>query len=108
MGERLIQTADLSAIANNLSAIHDKINTVNANVQQVDSHVDSVESDLAALRSDFDAFVNHQILDNRKQLAETRLVKIRQELDKKFGHYDIVRRTTAGILQATDSGSIRQ
>ena len=108
MGERLIQTADLSAIANNLSAIHDKINTVNANVQQVDSHVDSVESDLAALRSDFDAFVNHQILDNRKQLAETRLVKIRQELDKKFGHYDIVRRTTTGILQATDLGIIRQ
>lgn len=40
--------------------------------------------------------------------AETRLVKIRQELEKKYGHYDIVRRTTTGILQADDIGIVKK
>lgn len=33
---------------------------------------------------------------------------IRQELEKKYGHYDIVRRTTTGILQADDIGIVKK
>ena len=106
--ERIIQLADLTRIAENLSAIHSKIETVNNNVAVVDNHVDTVENELHGLKNDFNAFVKYQILSNRKQVAETRLVKIRQELDKKFGHYDIVRRTTTGILQATDLQLVRK
>ena len=36
------------------------------------------------------------------------MVKIRQELEKKYGHYDIVRRTTTGILQADDLGIVKK
>ena len=54
------------------------------------------------------AFVSAQVRANRLGQAETRLVKIRQELEKKYGHYDLVRRTTTGILQADDLGIVKK
>ncbi|MGA8944293.1 MAG: hypothetical protein WB502_16490, partial [Thermoactinomyces sp.] len=41
------------------------------------------------------------------QLAEIRLVRIRQERLEKYQHYDQLRRTATGILQALDLGMIR-
>jgi uncharacterized protein VirK/YbjX len=41
-------------------------------------------------------------------LAETRQVKIRQELDTSYGHYGQVRRIATGILQAADIKIVRQ
>ncbi|MGH2911971.1 MAG: hypothetical protein ACRDJ3_05800 [Solirubrobacteraceae bacterium] len=40
------------------------------------------------------------------QLAETRLVKVRQELDTKYGHYSDVRHRAVGVLQAVDAGLV--
>lgn len=108
MAERVIQTADLLAIESNLRAIHNSLQVVNDNVATVDQHVDGLENELNELREAFDEFVNQQMLANRRQVAETRLVQIRQELDKRYGHYDVIRRTATGILQATDLGLIRQ
>ena len=108
MADRIIQTADLSAIENRLNVIRDQLDLVGSNVVAVDNHVDLVEDELDSLVEEFHTFVSQQVRANRKQLAETRLVKIRQELEKKFGHYDVVRRTATGILQATDLGVIRE
>ena len=108
MGERIIKLADLTKISNSLNLIHEKIQSVDNNVAVVGSHVDTVEGELNTLKQDFDKFVNYQVLSNREQVAETRLVKIRQELEKRFGHYDVIRRTATGILQATDIKIIRQ
>lgn len=52
--------------------------------------------------------MNLQQKANRLGQAETRLVKIRQEIENKYGHYDIVRRTTTGILQADDLGIVKK
>jgi hypothetical protein len=41
------------------------------------------------------------------QLAEIRLVRLRQELEQKYGHYDQLRRTATGILQAIDLSLVR-
>jgi hypothetical protein len=41
------------------------------------------------------------------QLAEIKLVRVRQELEQKYGHYDQVRRTATGILQAIDLSLVR-
>lgn len=108
MADRIIQTADLSRIADRLNALNQSVSIVNSNVSIVDQHVDAVQGDLDTLKAEFHQFVHQQTLANREQLAETRLVKLRQELEKKFGHYDIVRRMTTGILQATDLGIIHE
>ncbi|WP_028776198.1 hypothetical protein [Shimazuella kribbensis] len=41
------------------------------------------------------------------QLAEIKLVRVRQELEQKFAHYDQLRRTATGILQAIDLSLVR-
>lgn len=106
--ERIIQQADLSRIANNLRAIHDDLGTVNASVGNVNQNLRVVYDEIGSLAQEFRDFVGIQQKANRLGQAETKLVKIRQELDKKYGHYDIVRRTTIGILQADDLGIVKR
>ena len=106
--ERIIQQADLSKIANNLGVIHDDLRTVNSSVGNVNQNVRVVYDEIESLAREFRDFVGIQQKANRLGQAETRLVKIRQELEKKYGHYDIVRRTTTGILQADDLGIVKK
>ncbi len=108
MAERVIEQADLSVIENSLGAIHRDLETVDSNIGTVNSNVKVVYDEIGALAQEFHDFVNVQKMANRLGQAETRLVKIRQELEKKYGHYDIVRRTTTGILQADDIGIVKK
>ncbi len=106
--ERVIQQADLTKIANNLGVIHDDLGTIDSKVGTVNDNVKVVYDEIGSLAQEFHDFVSLQIRANRLVQAETRLVKIRQELEKKYGHYDIVRRTTTGILQADDLGIVKK
>lgn len=108
MSNRVIAQADLSHIANRLRELGDYIDTTNGNVIAVSGQVESLRDDLEELTQDFHAFVDAQKLSSRAQLAETRLVKLRQELEQKYGHYAVIRRTTKGILQANDLAIVRQ
>ena len=103
-----IHPADLRKIENNLGAIHKDLQTIDAGVDTVNSNVKVVYDEIGSLAREFHEFVNIQVKANRLGQAETRLVKIRQELEKKYGHYDIVRRTTTGILQADDLGIVKK
>ena len=102
MSERVIQQANLDAISNNLSAIHGELERIDVNVSAVNTNVQYVNQEVSQLAKEFRDFVARDTLDKRLLQAETKLVKIRQEIEKKFGHYDIVRRTATGILQAND------
>lgn len=106
--ERVIRQADLSQIANNLGVIHGDLETIDSRVGTVNDNVKVVYDEIGSLAKEFHDFVNLQQKANRLGQAETRLVKIRQELEKKYGHYDIVRRTTTGILQADDLGIVKK
>lgn len=108
MAERVIQQADLRTIENNLGAIHSELKTLDSGVGTINDNVKVVYKEIGSLAKEFHDFVSVQIRANRLGQAETRLVKIRQELDKKYGHYDIVRRTTTGILQADDLGIVKR
>lgn len=108
MAERIIEQADLRTIENNLGAIHGDLQTIDSNVGEVNHNVKVVYDEIGNLAKEFHDFVSIQQRANRLGQAETRLVKIRQELDKKYGHYDVVRRTTTGILQADDLGIVKK
>ena len=103
-----ISWADLRAIENNLNAIHRNLDVLNSDLGTVNDNVATVYKELGALAEEFHDFVSVQVRANRLGQAETRLVKIRQELEKRFGHYDLVRRTTTGILQADDIGLVKK
>lgn len=115
MADYAISSANLSAIESGLNHIGNQIGMLNDNLGVVDYHVDQVDNnvkivfnEVESLAREFHDFVQLQIRANRKSDSQQRLIQIRQELDNKFGHYDVVRRTTTGILQADDLGIVKK
>ena len=103
-----IRPADLRAIENNLRTIHRELEALDSGLGVVNSNVQTIHKEVSALAADFYNFVDVQMRANRRGIAETRLVKIRQELKDKFGNYDVVRKTTTGIQQANDLGIVKR
>ncbi|MBR5307802.1 MAG: hypothetical protein IKU43_03460 [Clostridia bacterium] len=104
--------SSLKTINNNLVTINDNLNE---NLSVVDKHIDGVNQnvkivydEIGALARDFHDFVQIQLKANALSKSQQRIIQIRQEIEKKFGHYDIVRRTTTGILQADDLGIVKK
>lgn len=108
MADRIISTADLSQIAGNLDAISDRIDFVTAKVDQVDDNLHTVYKELADLAKEFQDYVEQTNRQHNLSVAETRLVKVRQEIKNRFGHFDEVRRATVGIVQADDLEMVRK
>lgn len=115
MAEYSISSANLNAIENGLRSINNNLGTMNNNIEVIDKHVDNVNSnvkvvydEIGALAQDFHNFVQLQVRANALSKAQQRIIQIRQEMEKRFGHYDIVRRTTTGILQADDIGIVKK
>lgn len=108
MAERIIHQADLRDIENKLRSIHEGLRTIDARVDTTNENLQIVYDEIGSLAQEFHEFVNLQQKANRLGQAETRLVKIRQEIENKYGYYDIVRRTTTGILQADDLGIVKK
>ena len=108
MADYAISSANLNYIENSLTTIHRDLEVVNSGVGTVNDNVKVVYDEIGALARDFHDFVQVQVRANAKSNAQQRLIQIRQEMEKKFGHYDIVRRTTTGILQADDLGIVKR
>lgn len=115
MSDYTINSANLSAIESGLRAISNNLNMMNNNIEVVEHNVDAVNSnvkvvydEIGALARDFHNFVQLQVKSNALSKAQQRIIQIRQEMEKRFGHYDIVRRTTTGILQADDLGIVKK
>jgi len=102
-----ISAANLRYIENYLGAIHKDLEVIDSGVGTVNNNVKIVYDEIGALARDFREFVQLQVRANAKSNAQQRLIQIRQEMEKRFGHYDIVRRTTTGIIQADDLGIVR-
>jgi len=107
--ERVISTANLNFIENSLSQLRGEVQFVSGQIESVGHEVQSVsqkvldtQAKIDALTQDFHEFVKRDQMAKDLQLAETRVVKIRQEIETKFGHYGEVRRRVTGILQAVD------
>lgn len=115
MADYAISSANLGAIESGLNAINNNLGKLNNNLEVIDNNVDQVNNnvkvvydEIGALARDFHNFVQLQVRANTLSKAQQRVIQIRQEMEKRFGHYDIVRRTTTGILQADDIGIVKK
>ena len=102
-----ISWANLKFIEDSLSIISNEIKYVDNRVSQVDGNVKIVQSKIEILAREFKDYVEMQTLANRKAEAKLNLSAIRDKLKDKFGHYDVVRRTATGILQANDLAIVK-
>jgi hypothetical protein len=114
-GETMELTIDFSAVHSHLNQIQRNIEIVNSNIDVVHGRVEHVaveqkltKEQLDRLYDEFKGFVAADRKEKAKQYAATELVRVHQEIEQRFGHHDLVRRTTTGILQATDVQIVRQ
>lgn len=106
--QQVIHVADLRRIEGGLDSLRTELDSIASKVTNVADDVTSIDGRLARLANEFAEFVRADQQAKQLQLAETRLVKVRQQLEHEFGHYGEVRRRTTGILQATDAALVRQ
>ena len=108
MSDTIYIEPDLSYLEDRLDALGDFVGAAQAEIHAVGRSVDDLREDVTSLTQDFHSYAAKQELTNRIQLAEIRLVKLRQEIEHRFGHYAEIRRMARGILEANDLAVVRQ
>ena len=108
MSDTIYIEPDLSYLEDRLDALGDFVGAAHSEIHAVGRSVDDLREDVTSLTQDFHAYAAKQELTNRIQLAEIRLVKLRQEIEHRFGHYAEIRRMARGILEANDLAVVRQ
>lgn len=83
-----------------------QINAVDANVGRMRGDLSNTNAELKQLKEDFLEFVKQAARVANVQQAETKVGNLKAELDRQFGHYAVVRRTSIGMLQAFDIGNV--
>lgn len=108
MSDTIYIEPDLSYLEDRLDALGDFVGAAHSEIHAVGRSVDDLRGDVETLTQDFHSYTEKQELTNRIQLAEIRLVKLRQEIEHRFGHYAEIRRMARGILEANDLAVVRQ
>jgi hypothetical protein len=99
-------SVDLSPIVRAIDQLSTQVNGVAVEVGGVRSDVADTKFQLDLLRRRFEEYVQQAELTANVQRSETKLSGLKDDLDRAFGHYRVVRRTTIGILQAFDVGNV--
>ena len=108
MSDTIYIEPDLSYLEDRLDALGDFVGAAHSEIHAVGRSVDDLRGDVTSLTQDFHAYAAKQERTNRIQLAEIRLVKLRQEIEHRFGHYAEIRRMARGILEANDLAVVRR
>lgn len=96
----------LTAIESEFSSLHREIATVENKVEINKSAIFALAQDIAIFKQEFLDFVN--ITERRDNVthAQGQVIILNQEIEKRFGLYDKVRKVLLGILQSVDTGLV--
>lgn len=102
-----ISAANLNAIEKNLGDVAKELTGVIVNVNDVNDQVNKVEEKVSTL--------NDEVKNLVKEIRETTIItNARQsimynneQIEKKYGYYDQVRRTTESLIDAVENSNIR-
>lgn len=110
-----ISRYDIDKINKNIHAVQAEVAAVGAqavvtgrDVKDIQRKLDAVETQIKDIKKTLDYMIYDSQMKHNLSVAETRIVKIRQDLERKYGNYAKVRNTTLGILQASDVGIVRK
>lgn len=103
-----ISAANLNIIEDNLGAVAKELNGVVSNVNYMNDHVAEVETKVESLNNEIQNMM-HEIRENTIITnARQSIMYNNQEIEKKFGYFDNVRRVTLSLLDAVKYSSIHQ
>lgn len=93
-------------INSNIYSLSNDIDRVDSKVATVSADVQSTRSELQELKAAFHEYMNQAQKVAAIQRSETKIGNLKAELDRLYGHYAVVRRTSVGVLQAFDIGNV--
>ncbi len=104
---------NVNALEGKLNSMHRDIGIVQGQVASMDAQIGSMSRDvttvtneLLALRREFSEFVQVAERTANIQRSETKLSGLKDDLEREYGHYSVVRRSSIGTLQAFDVGNV--
>lgn len=97
---------ELRALGNAISSLSGQVDGVTTEVGQVRQDLRLANDELRELRSEFNEYVKAAARTAAVQLSTTQVGNLKAELDREFGHYALVRRTSIGTLQSFDLGIV--
>jgi hypothetical protein len=103
----LITGSQLAGISAQVNSLGRELQRVHAGVADVAARQDFIHKRLESLIDEFLAFISEDARHKEVALAETRLVKTRQELETNFGSNADIRDRATGILRSMDVGVVR-
>ena len=106
MSEVRVNYHDLSRLTRAVADVSAQQAQIAGTVNQVAVAQDATRSELGDLRQQFAGFLQKDALDKSLAKAQNSLQLVKGEFKEAYGHYDDVRRTATGILQALDSGIV--
>lgn len=75
-------------------------------ISQLDDSLRSFRGEFRTFKTEFRTFVEEDRLAAYKQFAQTMVIDVRAQRDRRFGHYDKIRNVALGMLQAMDAGIV--
>ena len=107
MAEALaISAANLDIIEKNLNAVAHELSGVVSNVSSVNAQVNNVEAKVESLNDEVKGLVKEiretTIMTNARQS----IMYNNEQIDKRFGYYDSVRRTTEALISSVEKSNI--
>ena len=91
-----------------VSAILQETEVLDAKLQSTNQNVNQVRKELEQLRKDFMTMLQEQRKNELLNRARTELIRVRQEIEQRFGNYQVIRDTMMGVLQATDLALVKK
>ncbi|MEE1764971.1 MULTISPECIES: hypothetical protein [unclassified Streptomyces] len=105
----------INGINNLQTQLEQSVTSLGTQIENVDGKVRDVRADQvetnARLAAFHGQFLEHVARTERiaaAQRAEVRIVQINDEIEHKYGHHKVVRRSATGILQAFDTGLVQE
>jgi len=99
---------DLSPILRAVNAVSASVAHVSGQVEAVGNYVAQIDQRVVKLEQDFKQMMKEQRMNAAFQRAITEIIRVRQELEQKFGNHKQVRDNLIGILEAHDLALVKE
>lgn len=103
-----IITSQINSLKDTVDSLKNQTTSVETKVDSMSEKVDSIQEELKTLTVEFNKMVEDQRKTANLQRAISELIRVRQEIDQKYGNYTVIRHTMIGVLQATDSALVKK
>ena len=98
----------LKILSENMSSVANDVVDINGQINDFNSQVDTLKSNVKSLEQEIKDFMLEVRGSSLVSNAQNEILLKENELNKKYGHYDLIRRKINGILNSIDLNTIKK